>query len=174
MKKFIAIAALAFALEGGIVAVGATNAHAATACAQEDSSNCHWAAATEGNHRGRSFDVRDICSNTRKGKVCTEVIKYEAKTKATKEGLSFINAKRLPIDEYVKVTYLGWAGKDLTNGTNLWSVKSKVNRHRFHAYKIRMMTPDEIFQMGANSGANDLCQELGGTPDNGKCDIEFN
>lgn len=150
MKNLVITVLLTLALEAGVVTVGAEHANAST---------------------GTKLCVADTVNG---GKVCGRVIKYKASSRVTKEGLSLIDSKHLPIDEYVKVTYLGWTSKrGLSNGDNVWAVKSKIKAHRYHEYKIRVMTLDEVYEMGANDGADQLCTELGGKGRNGLCDIEF-
>lgn len=78
------------------------------------------------------------CEETRHGRVCANLHTPPKGSKMAAEARRFKSSRYLPMDRYTTVVYRGWARRDLTNGRDVFTVRSKRHRHYWHTYTIRL------------------------------------
>lgn len=94
------------------------------------------------------------CEDTRKGRVCATMHKSPKSSKLGREARRFKSWKYLPMDSRTRVVYRGWARRNLENGQDVWTVRSKVKRKVWHTYTIRQRAECKPFDTRAAKGSD--------------------
>lgn len=79
------------------------------------------------------------CEDTRRGTVCANMHTPGKSSKLRKESRRLKTWKHLPMDAETSVSYKGYARRNLTNGRDVFAVRSKINRKLWHTYTIRQV-----------------------------------
>lgn len=76
------------------------------------------------------------CETTSHGRVCANLHQPAKSSKLGREARKVNTWKRLPIVAGTRGTYLGYARRNLANGTNVATVRSKVNRRVWQTFRV--------------------------------------
>lgn len=100
--------------------------------------------------------TRYRCEETRTGRVCAMMHTPAKGSKLAAESRKFKSWRYLPMDNLTTVVYKGYASRDLENGRDVWTVRSRVHRNIWHTYTVRAIAKCAPFDTAAAKASESI------------------